>query len=120
MTDVDDSVSPDDAARSRRVAPVIVLAVTVVVAAFFVVLIRAKSGDTAETAYSPLVGGPAPAVDTTTLDGKPFDLARRKGSWVVLNFFNATCGPCVQEHPALVSFAGQFLEERLAFLQSPI
>ena len=35
----------------------------------------------------------------TTLDDESFDLARRKGSWVVLNFFNSTCVPCVAEHP---------------------
>ena len=34
-------------------------------------------------------------------DGRPYDLARRKGSWVVLNFFDPECGPCVQEHPEL-------------------
>jgi len=44
---------------------------------------------------------------TTTLDGKPFDLSRRKGSWVVLNFFNTTCLPCKAEHPELVKFAEQ-------------
>jgi len=32
-------------------------------------------------------------------------LSRRKGSWVVLNFFNSTCVPCRQEHPLLVDFA---------------
>jgi cytochrome c biogenesis protein CcmG/thiol:disulfide interchange protein DsbE len=46
-------------------------------------------------------------VRTLTLDGDSFDLARRKGSWVVLNFFNSTCVPCVQEHPELVAFSEQ-------------
>ena len=96
--------------RSRRVAPMIVLVVTVVIAAFFVILIRAKSDNT-DSAYSPLIGRSAPAVQTTTLDGKSFDLQRRKGSWVVLNFFNATCGPCVQEHPELVKFAEEQQQE---------
>ena len=91
---------------SRRVAPIIVLVVAVVIAGFFWILIRAKTDDT-ETAYSPLVGNPAPAVQATTLDGKTFDLQHRKGSWVVLNFFNVTCGPCVQEHPELVKFASE-------------
>ena len=43
----------------------------------------------------------------TTLDGKSFDLSRRKGSWVVLNFFQSTCLPCKAEHPELVKFAAQ-------------
>ncbi|NCX31624.1 MAG: TlpA family protein disulfide reductase [Actinobacteria bacterium] len=41
----------------------------------------------------------------TTIDDQTFDLARRKGSWVVLNFFNSTCVPCIAEHPTLVEFA---------------
>ena len=90
--------------RSRRVAPIIVLVVTLVIAAFFWILVRAKN-NSSDTAYSPLIGKPAPAVQATTLDGAAFDLQHRKGSWVVLNFFNATCGPCVQEHPELVKFA---------------
>ena len=102
-----DSIRGGPLRSGKRVAPVVVLAVTVVIAAFFVILINAKSGSTADSAYSPLVGGPAPAVKTTTLEGKPFDLQRRKGSWVVLNFFNSTCGPCVQEHPEFVKFAGE-------------
>ncbi len=88
----------------RRVAPFIVLGVTAVIAGLFYILIGAKTNE-AETADSPLLGRPAPVVQTTTLDGKPFDLQRRKGSWVVLNFFNSTCVPCVQEHPELMKFA---------------
>ena len=39
-----------------------------------------------------------------TLDGGTFDLARRRGSWVVLNFFQSSCAPCKAEHPELVKF----------------
>lgn len=98
-----DTESP---APARRVAPVIVAVVTIVMAALMWVLIGAKTGDS-DTADSPLLGRPAPVVKTTTLDGDPFDLQRRKGSWVVLNFFNSTCVPCVQEHPELAKFAGE-------------
>ena len=103
--DVGDSINADspDAVTSRRRAPLIVAAVAVVLAGFFAVLIGAKTDEVA-TADSPLLGRPAPAVQTTTLDGQPFDLQRRKGSWVVLNFFNSTCVPCVQEHPELAKF----------------
>jgi cytochrome c biogenesis protein CcmG/thiol:disulfide interchange protein DsbE len=102
----DDSAPSGRPASRTRVAPIIVLVVALVIAGFFVILVRAKS-ESAETAFSPLVGKPAPAITATTLDGKSFDLSRRKGSWVILNFFNATCGPCVQEHPELVKFAGE-------------
>lgn len=77
-----------------------------VLVAFLVILAMAKPGDS-ESASSPLLGQPAPTVKSTTIDDKPFDLARRKGSWVVLNFFNSTCVPCRQEHKHLVSFADE-------------
>jgi cytochrome c biogenesis protein CcmG/thiol:disulfide interchange protein DsbE len=54
-----------------------------------------------------LIGRPAPRVVSTTLDDQPFDLSRRKGSWVVLNFFDPTCVPCVDEHPELITFDEQ-------------
>jgi cytochrome c biogenesis protein CcmG/thiol:disulfide interchange protein DsbE len=76
----------------------------VLLLAFLVVLAMAKPGDS-ESASSPLLGQPAPVVKSTTIGGGDFDLARRKGSWVVLNFFNSTCVPCRQEHPFLVDFA---------------
>ncbi len=94
------------ASPSRRVAPFIVLAVAAVVAGLLWILIGAKTGES-DSADSPLLGRPAPVVKTTTLDGKPFDLQRRKGSWVVFNFFNSTCVPCVQEHPELLKFADE-------------
>lgn len=87
---------------ARRLAPV----VGVVLVAFFVVLAVSKPRGEADVS-SPLIGNPAPAVQSTLVDGGDFDLARRKGSWVVLNFFNSTCVPCRNEHPELVKFADQ-------------
>ena len=83
--------------RISAVATAIVLAAMIVV---FVV----SDGDTDVGASSPLLGQPAPAIATTTTDDQAFDLGRRKGSWVVLNFFNSTCVPCIAEHPSLVRF----------------
>jgi len=90
----------------RRLAPFISLAVAAVIAALFVVLANGKA-EKPDVTSSFLIGRPAPAVASTTLDGKPFDLSRRKGSWVVLNFFQSTCLPCKAEHPELVAFAAQ-------------
>lgn len=109
MSDASAPSTPEtlaSAERPRRVAPFIVLVVAVVIAGFFVILARAKN-DNSESAYSPLIGGPAPAIKASTLDGKPFELSRRKGSWVILNFFNVTCVPCVREHPELVKFQSE-------------
>jgi cytochrome c biogenesis protein CcmG/thiol:disulfide interchange protein DsbE len=87
-------------------APFISLAVAIVLAALFVVL-ASGDADKPDTTSSFLLGRPAPAVISTTLDDQRFDLSRRKGSWVVLNFFQSTCLPCKAEHPELVAFAEQ-------------
>ena len=88
---------------SRRRAPVIAGAVGAVLVALLVLL--AVADPSTDSASSPLLGRAAPAVHSETLDGTPFELARRKGSWVVLNFFNSTCVPCRNEHPVLVAFS---------------
>lgn len=92
--------------KKRPVAPFVAGAVGVVLAVFLVILVLANSGE-ANVAQSPLLGKPAPTVISTTIDGPDFNLERRKGSWVILNFFNSTCVPCIQEHPLLVEFAEQ-------------
>lgn len=107
MSDVETAAeSVDDAPRRRRVAPFIALALALVLGGLFWVLAGSKAGSTAMQGLvdSPLLGRPAPAVRSTTVDDGPFDLARRKGSWVVVNFFNSTCVPCRAEHPALLDF----------------
>jgi cytochrome c biogenesis protein CcmG/thiol:disulfide interchange protein DsbE len=99
-------VVASDGPRRRRVAPFIALAVAAVIAGLFVVL-AGSDASTNETADTPLLDEPAPEAVGTRADGSTFDLARRKGSWVVLNFFTSTCVPCQQEHPDLVRFAEQ-------------
>jgi cytochrome c biogenesis protein CcmG/thiol:disulfide interchange protein DsbE len=105
---VDPASSPERPAPRRR-APFIALAVAAVLGALFWVLASSASGPTDKSGVieSPLLGRPAPSLRSSTLDDQPFDLARRKGSWVVLNFFNSTCAPCRAEHPALVEFTKQ-------------
>jgi cytochrome c biogenesis protein CcmG/thiol:disulfide interchange protein DsbE len=95
----------DRPAPRRRIAPLVVGLVAVVMAGLFVVLLRADGDSGESAASSPLLGRPAPEATGTLGDGTSFDLSRRKGSWVVLNFFDPTCIPCVQEHPELVRFA---------------
>ena len=79
--------------KPRPLAPWIVLAVAVVLGGLFIVLVSA-SPDSGPTADSPLIGRPAPEATGTLGDGTAFDLSRRKGSWVVLNFFDPDCIPC--------------------------
>lgn len=87
-----------------RIAPFVVLGVAVVMIGLVVVLL---GGDDKGTPRVTAMAKPAPAAASTTLDGAPFELSRRKGSWVVLNFFNSTCAPCRAEHPELVRFHEQ-------------
>ena len=106
----DDGDAPDRGGHRRKIAPLIVGVIAIVMAGLFVVLLSAD-GDSSESAASPLLGRPAPEATGTLGDGTSFDLSRRKGSWVVLNFFDPTCIPCIQEHPELVRFSED--QERL-------
>jgi cytochrome c biogenesis protein CcmG/thiol:disulfide interchange protein DsbE len=103
------TTAPDtaDAAAPRRLAPWVALGVAVVMIGLIVLLINASGSDDATTSDSPLLGRPAPEAIGVLDDGASFDLAQRKGSWVVLNFFTADCIPCQQEHPELVEFVAQ-------------
>lgn len=89
--------------RRGRVAPIIALAIALVCAGLFFVLAGAGADD-GESAETPLMSRPAPEASGELANGTAFDLARRKGSWVVLNFFDSNCVPCVQEHPDLLGF----------------
>ena len=90
--------------KSKNLVKIVSILVGLVVALFFVVLVVADPSQDI-VAKSPLLGQPAPAIASETIDGGQFVLERRKGSWVVLNFFNSTCVPCINEHPLLVEFA---------------
>ena len=116
MTDVLDDSAPADVpdgddtssgGGGRRLAPLIAGAIAVVMVGLMVVFVGAVSGDDTggTNADSPLIGRPAPEATGTLSDGTAFDLSRRKGSWVVLNFFDPTCVPCIREHPELVTFS---------------
>jgi len=87
----------------KRVAPIIASVVGALMLAFLWILVTAEP-NTADDADSPLLGQPAPSVISTTIDDQEFVLANRKGSWVIFNFFNSTCVPCIAEHPELVAF----------------
>ena len=89
--------------RSKNLARNITIVVAVVLVAFFALLVSSKPRGERGIS-SPLLGNPAPSVISDVVGGGSFDLARRKGSWVVFNFFNSTCVPCRNEHPELLAF----------------
>lgn len=95
--------------RRARVAPFVVLVVATVLGGMLWVLASGDSGDDSDAGIidSHLLDRPAPEVRSGLLDGGSFELSRRKGSWVVLNFFNSTCVPCRAEHPELLKFVEQ-------------
>jgi thiol-disulfide isomerase/thioredoxin len=72
-------------------------------------------------------GGPFDA-SFTKLDGSPTSFAAYRGTPLVVNFYASTCGPCVQEMPALqrlhqqlgdrVRFLGLDVQETVATAQS--
>jgi len=105
-TPIEPVADDDTPTRRRRIAPLVVGVVAVVVVGLFFILLSADS-PSGESARSPLLGNPAPAATGEFADGSTFDLSRRKGSWVVLNFFTHNCVPCIREHPELIEFVEQ-------------
>jgi cytochrome c biogenesis protein CcmG/thiol:disulfide interchange protein DsbE len=92
--------------RAKHVAPFVALAVAVVMAGLFVVLLGSDPPND-ESAETNLMDQPAPEARGELADGSAFQLSRRKGDWVVLNFFQSSCIPCQEEHPELVEFVEQ-------------
>ncbi len=96
-------IHTDAGLRRSRIVMLASVGVAVVMLAFLVVLFVARDSQDG-SADSHLLGHPAPAVESDLLGGGSFNLAHRKGSWVIFNFFNSTCVPCIREHDELVKF----------------
>lgn len=108
MSDVANGSTSLSPAR-RGIAPFVALGVAALMIGLFWVLATSGGGpvDRVGVVDSHLIDRAAPGVRVATLDGAAFDLSRRKGSWVVLNFFNSTCVPCRAEHGELLEFVAQ-------------
>jgi cytochrome c biogenesis protein CcmG/thiol:disulfide interchange protein DsbE len=92
--------------RRRRTALWSATAVAGVTICLVAVLATRSAGENT-TAASPLLGKPAPAIDSTSLGGAKVSLASYRGRYVVLNFFASWCQPCQLEEPQLVEFVAQ-------------
>lgn len=102
MSEVVDDAPP----RPARVAPFVAAAVAAILIGLIVLMIAGR-GEGASSADTPLLNQPAPQATGDFADGTTFDLSRRKGSWVVLNFFAPDCVPCIREQPELLRFVDQ-------------
>ncbi|GLY79899.1 TlpA family protein disulfide reductase [Actinoallomurus iriomotensis] len=59
---------------------------------------------------------PAPAVQGTTLDGKPFKLSDYTGKIVVVNFWASWCAPCRAEAPTMQKISDENKDSGVQFV----
>lgn len=90
--------------KRPKIALYVAVPVLVVMLGFVAVLAMSDPGGR-DLGASPLLGRQAPDIAGETLDGETFALADHRGEWVLVNFFQTTCIPCVREHPDLVEFS---------------
>lgn len=62
------------------------------------------------------MGGAAPPIVGTTLDGVAFDLAAYAGRPIIVNFWGPSCVPCRDEFPLLIAKEAQYAPDGLAIV----
>jgi thiol-disulfide isomerase/thioredoxin len=73
------------------------------------------AGDGSVTEYDPSDRGEPVEIDGTLLDGTPVSSEEWDGQVTVLNFWYASCAPCREEAPDLVSLSEEYTPQGAAF-----
>ncbi len=105
----------DQALRTdRRPRLVLWISLGVAVALAVLVTVLATSGSSGQqSARSPLIGKPAPAIKGPSILGGPaVQLSAYTGKWVLVNFAASWCVPCRQETPQLLAFSQDHQQAR--------
>ena len=70
-----------------------------------------------ETAVIAEPSSPAmPSLKIATIDGAQYDLAAKRGGWVVVNFWATWCRPCVAELPYLQRITKRYKDKKVKLM----
>jgi peroxiredoxin len=75
-----------------------------------------ESPEANHAVFDALVGCKAPEFNVQSLRGETLRLSEMKGKVVVLNFWFATCSPCVAEMPALNNLVKDYTDKEVVFI----